>query len=383
MDPVLRTGHGSQRDGEPSRGGTREALLVFLGSRVVLWLVAAVTVTAFSDRLNPGRGEWDDPLLHDAGDWIDVWARWDSYWFLRIADSGYHWPSSTPAFFPLTPLAIRAVSLLIGGHLVVAGVLVSLVAGAAAFAVLYRLAERLTDRATARIAVGALALFPTSLYLGAVYSESLYLLTAVGALALADRGRLAAAGVVAGLALLTRAQGLALLPALALLAWPSGGARAAARALLPAAGIGALYPLVLWLWIDRPLAFFDGQGVWERRLSPAGPFGGLWRALADGDLAEAGCAVAMTALAVVAWRRLGAAYGVYAIVALAIPMSFPSDRLGGLYSFPRLALAAFPCFVALALLLRPRPRLAAGAGLASATLLTVLVVRWSLWQWVS
>ena len=28
---------------------------------------------------------------------------WDSDWYLRIAESGYRWPSSTPAFFPLIP----------------------------------------------------------------------------------------------------------------------------------------------------------------------------------------------------------------------------------------------------------------------------------------
>lgn len=364
-------------------GGVREALLVFLVSRAALWLLAALTVTAFPGHLDPDRSRWDDPILHDAGDWLDVWARWDSYWFLSIARDGYHWPSSTPAFFPLTPLAIRAVSLATGGRLVVAGVIVALAAGAGAFVLLHRLVERRAGRHVARYAVVALALFPTSLFLGAVYSESLYLLTAIGAFVLAERGRPGTASVVAGLAILTRAQGVALLPALAILAWPRGGPRAAVRAVAPAVGVAAVYPLVLWAWIGRPLAFLDGQDVWERHLSPAGPFGGVVRAAADGDFLELGLAVVMVALALVAWRRLGAAYGTYALLALAIPMSFPSDRLGGLYSFPRLCLAAFPCFVAIALLARQRAWLAAAYAGGGATLLCVLVVRWSLWSWVA
>ncbi len=63
-------------------------------------------------------------------------------------------------------------------------------------------------------------------------------------------------------------------------------------------------------------------------------------------------------------------------------MALPSERLGGLYSFPRFALVAFPCFVALAVLGRDRrvhavvvPRLAA--------VLAVYVVRWALWYWVA
>lgn len=356
---------------------------MFLGTRAVLWLIGAVTATAFASHMRPDRARWDDPILHDVGAWLDVWARWDSYWLLEIADGGYRWPSSTPAFFPLTPLAIRAVGLVTGGHLVVAGLIVSLAAGSGAFVLLHRLTERLTDRGTARAAVLALALFPTSFFLGAVYSESLYLLAAIGAFVLAERRQLAWASVVAGLAILTRAQGVALLPALALLAWPIGGVRATARAVLPAIAVGAAYPLTLWLWIDRPLAFLDGQDVWERHLSAAGPLGGFARAVGDGDLPEVAVALLMVALAVEAWRRLGAPYGAYAIIALAIPMSFPSDRLGGLYSFPRLALAAFPCFVALALVLRSRRWLGVASGAVAATLLGILMVRWSLWNWVA
>lgn len=365
-----------------SRRGTREALLLFVGSRALLWLVAALTLALFPGSLSPERATWDDALLHDAGDWIDVWARWDSFWFLRIADSGYHWPSSTPAFFPLTPLAIRAVGLVTGGHLVVAGVIVSLTAGAGATVLLHRLTTRLTDPATARRAVVALLVFPTSLFLGAVYSESLYLLTAIAALLLAERRQLRLASAVAGLAILTRVQGLALLPALLLLARPLD-ARRVAEALGPAVALAVVYPLTLWLWIDRPFAFLDGQDVWERRLSPAGPLGGVSRAIADGDVVEVACAALMIALGVVAWRRLGSAYGAYALIALAIPMSFPSDRLGGLYSFPRLCLAAFPCFIAAGALVSGHRRLGAAAAAVSAILLVVLVVRWSLWQWIA
>jgi hypothetical protein len=90
----------------------------------------------------------------------------------------------------------------------------------------------------------------------------------------------------------------------------------------------------------------------------------------------------MLALAVLAWRWLGAAYGAYAILALVIPMALPSERLGGLYSFPRFALVAFPCLAALAVLGRDRRVhvpvvVVLGAGLA------VYVVRWALWYWVA
>jgi hypothetical protein len=90
----------------------------------------------------------------------------------------------------------------------------------------------------------------------------------------------------------------------------------------------------------------------------------------------------MLALAVVAWRLLGAPYGLYALAALAIPMALPSVRLGGLYSFPRFALAAFPCLVALAYLARDRRVHAVVVAVLCAGL-AVGVVRWALWYWVA
>ncbi len=92
--------------------------------------------------------------------------------------------------------------------------------------------------------------------------------------------------------------------------------------------------------------------------------------------------IALLALAVVAWRVLGAAYGIYSLAALALPMAFPSERLGGLYSFPRLALAAFPCLIALAVLGRNRKVHVVVVAVLCAGL-AVNVVRWALWYWVA
>ncbi len=142
-------------------------------------------------------------------------------------------------------------------------------------------------------------------------------------------------------------------------------------------------PWCCGLWIDRPLAFLDAQdAVWDRHLSAAGPLGGAWAAASRGEVLELAFAVVMIALAVLAWRRLGTPYGLYALTVLLLPMAVPSDRLGGLYSFPRLALAAFPCFLALATLGRDR-RLHVAVVTVSAAVLAVFVVRWALWYWVA
>ena len=86
-------------------------------------------------------------------------------------------------------------------------------------------------------------------------------------------------------------------------------------------------------------------------------------------------------LTVVAWRRFGAPYGLYAAVSLAIPLSMPSDRWP-LLSMPRFGLVIFPLFLALASIGR-NPRAHTAIVAVSAVFLGVAVTQWALWQWVA
>jgi hypothetical protein len=137
------------------------------------------------------RRHWDDPTLTRDLGWVtDVWARWDSVWFLRIAAHGYGEAHGVAAaFYPLYPLALAGVGRVFGGHYVAAGIVISLAAALAAFVLLYRLTETRLGADGARRAVLYLAVFPMALFLGAVYSESMFLALAIGAFVLAERGR--------------------------------------------------------------------------------------------------------------------------------------------------------------------------------------------------
>ncbi len=356
-------------------------LRVFLLSRAVVWAVALAGLGLLGSRLNKDRSQWDSPRLHELGSFFDVWGRWDSDWFLRIAEHGYSWPSSTPAFFPLYPFVTGAVGRLLFDHYLLAGLIVSLAAGAGAFVLLYRLTADRLGAETALWTVVYLAACPTSLFFGAVYSESLFLLLAVGTFVAAERGRFGVAGVAAGLALLTRSAGIALLPALAVFAWRSRHRGRSLASLVLAVALFSLYPLLLALWIGRPLAFLDAQKViWERHLSPIGPLGGAIAAVRDVELLDLSVAVALVVLGIVAWRRIGAPYGLYALTSVALPLTFVSDKIP-LWSMQRFAVVVFPAFMALAAL-TPSPRARFALTTVLAALLAVDVVRWSLWSFV-
>ena len=357
---------------------------------------------------NPRADRWDEPALtQDLGAVTDVWARWDSVHFLRIAEHGYS--SAEAAFYPLYPALLSGTGRTLGGHYVLAGILLSLVAGLGAFVLLERLAEEHLGANGARRAVLYLALFPTAFFFQAVYAESLFLLLCLAAFALAARDRFAEAGVAVGLALLTRPTGLALLPPLVLTA------RRQSWRLATALPVAAAYPLLLWWKLGDPWAFARAEGDWHRRLSPAGPLDGIWDGLRAGwagaeQLASGSDAhvywtavgpadsrplrtavinltllaflCLFAALAVIVWREFGASYGLFSALSLALPLSVPSSRWP-LLSLPRFGLAVFPFFLALAWLGGRHPRANAAIVGLSALLLGVFVTQWALWDWVA
>jgi hypothetical protein len=399
----------------PARVATRNpAVEIFIWSRLAIWAAALFALYAFEPSRNPDAARWDDPsVTHDLGAVTDVWARWDSVWFLRIAEHGYeHLSSSATAFFPLYPTAVGLLGRVLLGHYVLAGIVVSLTTGLATFVFLYRLAESKIGADGARRAVLYLALFPMALFLQAVYSESLYLMLTVVAFRAAERRRFLGAGLACGLALLTRPVAMALLPALTIFAWRSAQPRRNLARLAVAPLVFALYPLLLWAQRGDPWTFLHAEGYWSRKVSPAGPLGGAWDGLRAGwagirqiasdshvhsywpevqgtdpmrvAVVNLECLAALglfTLLAIVAWRRFGAPYGLFSAMSLAIPLSMPSDRWP-LLSLPRLGLGIFPLFLALAVI-GGRPRVHTAIVSVSALFLGVAIVQWALWQWVA
>ena len=256
-----------------------------------------------------------------------------------------------------------------------AGIVVSLAAALVAFVLLHRLAEERLGADGARRAVLYLAVFPMALFLQAVYSESLFLAlgarrvrarasggagSAAGARdrardADADRRRRAAAGA--------RAARVAV----------AGRRSARSRASASRRRIFAAYPLYLGLARGRRVARSrarraSGTATSRTPARSAGSGTGCARPgpgieqlapdrtpiLLDGRCrTPTRCASPpstssasrssslLVALTVVAWRRFGAPYGLFAAVSLAIPLSVPSSRWP-LLSMPRFGLVALP-----------------------------------------
>src|SRR6266850_2609890 len=130
---------------------------------------------------------------------IGVWERFDTLWYLRIAQHGYDLAQAV-IFYPLYPVAIRLVSWVL--PVTVAALFVSTVGAFFFFWGLLRLGrEQLADTGRLRMLL-VVCVWPTSLVLFAGYAESLTLALVVWAVVFARSGRwwpAAACGVLAGL----------------------------------------------------------------------------------------------------------------------------------------------------------------------------------------
>src|SRR5579871_4740830 len=325
-----------------------------------------------------------------------LWVRADSGYYLAIAHHGYSQdPANAPAFFPAYPTLIAGLGHVFGSY-VIAGLVISLACCAIVFELLWRLAASRLGNAGASRAVLYLALFPMTLFLHAVYSESLFLALALGAFALAERGRWVEAAILAGCATLTRSVGLAVVAGLAVLAWPS---LKHLGWLLLSLSMFSAFPIALSYQVHDPWAFDHAQEEWQRHFTWWGPLGGIWFGLRTlwrrsasftqhfyyaVNIEQLVFLALFLAFLPLVWRRVGKAYAVFAAAALAIPLSVPASAGDfPLFSFPRFTLLAFPFFVAVAAFTEHRPRAHTAIVAVSSVVLGIAVVQWATGTWLS
>jgi hypothetical protein len=343
-----------------------------------------------------------------------AFAQWDSVWFIHIAEHGYDSKQVT-AFFPLYPLSVRVVSHVVGST-VVAGTLISLISGGVGVAVVHRIARSRLSADAAWDTVLLMALYPLAFVFTAVYSDGLFLALSAGSFFAAQRRRSVAAGVLGGLAVATRLIGLALLPALIVLLWPRSRSLRELAKLVPLLCLPlalGLYALYLHVHLGDASAFVHAQGTfWNRHTPTLGPVGGLWNAVSSGyhgavelarhlprssgspqgfahrdqwaawNVIQLLLLFAALWLTVVAWRRLGVAFGLYSAATIAVFLSSPADFVP-LVSSPRFLLSDFPLFLALASIGERRPRLRFGLMIAFAATGGMVALAFSRASWVA
>jgi len=147
--------------------------------------------------------------------WLEIWHQWDAVHFVRLAEFGYSAADKFKAwFYPLYPWSVRFVNYLCGDFLG-ASFLVSGIALLFAVVILRRIAVLEWSGEIARRSVFFFLIFPTAFYLHIGYTESLFLALALGSVFAARKERWWLAGVLGAFSWMTRANGIILLPTLA------------------------------------------------------------------------------------------------------------------------------------------------------------------------
>lgn len=330
--------------------------------------------------------------------WLHRWDRWDAQLFTKVAQFGYdgypqHYPDKgVVAFFPGLPAVERTLHALLGMDYRLAGLVVSLLAGAVACSALARIAA--LDGRDPRLpahAVLALLLSPYAVFLTAGYSEALFLALALPAWLAARRGGWQLAGSLCALACFVRVTGLFLAIALVV----EYVVQCRGRLRLDVAWLALpLVALATWsLYLRQTtgdwLAYQHAQEQnWGRTLtSPIEAFQTTWRAArhSGGLSAEYTWSFRAEILAVLVgvaltgwllWRRRWAesTYVGLQVVALATSSYY--------LSVARAALLWWPLWIGLAQLGLRRPALRTAYVAVSAPLMLVMVVVFTHGRWV-
>jgi Dolichyl-phosphate-mannose-protein mannosyltransferase len=295
-----------------------------------------------------------------------MWNQWDAGWYERIARDGYHAGDGTAHYSPLYPFVSHLVSLLIGGHIVLAELVVSSVAFTVALWLLYKVARLDVRPRTARLTVLLVACFPEAFFMLVPYTESLFLVTTLGAFWFARRGQPWAAGVAGFCAALTRVHGAFLVFPLAfeyLRRRRAAGERPdiglAAAALPPLGLLG--WNVYLRVIVGEPQSPLQIAARWGQFIVPP------WQVMPaslrfigqKGDPIEilnVACLLGATWLALYLVDRLPLMYALYVWPYLVLLFS-TQELLSPYEGTARYTLPLFPCFILLAILLERRPYL--------------------------
>jgi hypothetical protein len=335
-------------------------------------------------------------------------ARWDSVWYLRIAEHGYV-EHRYANFFPLYPLLARGAGVPVASSLL-GGLFVSLASLLVGLYLLHRLTALELGEAAARRTVLLAAFFPTALFFSAVYPEGLLLALSVGSFYAGRTGRWGWAGALGGLATMTRPQGIVLLVPLVLLyLYGPRGDRAAAPGrtglrpryavssdllwlLAVPAGL-ALHMAYLGAALDDPFALFKQREAWHQEFTfplvtfwrateaAVNGFAGVFHGHLPDNVYEFGAVCFACVCTVGALRRLPLAYGAYAGTWVVLLLSYPTYGVHP-SSFSRYMAPLFPILMWLAAWSSER-RLFKPILVAFALLMAVNSARFATWHWVA
>jgi hypothetical protein len=352
----------------------RAIVIPFVFTRLLLILSGLFAIYHLAGARAPG---WDLPTGIPI---IDIFSHFDARWYESIARGGYQFVPNemcNAPFAPLFPILMWLGAIPMGNSeaaLYVSGIFVS--NAALIVSLIYLMALVLLeghDELTASRAAWYVLIFPTTLFLSAGYPMSLYMALAMAAFYHARKARWPLVGVLAGLAALSRPDGLLLTGGLAVEYYLQNGFRIRKELFNLVWG-----PLALLGWIvyqaikfGHPLAFISAQSAWNS--CP------IWIVLGSSRAPlQLGPPALFIVLTIFGLSRLRPSYSAFTIL-MGVVM-FTANRY---WSITRFILVLFPAYMMLGILARKYRWLHIAYTMSSAPLSAILMIRFALNQWVA
>lgn len=282
---------------------------------------------------------------------LSLWQRFDVNWYLKIAGQGYHENDGSTVYFPIYPMLVRGVSLVLPPML--AAVMISNAALIAALALLYRLFSRISDETVARRALVYFLIFPSAFFLTVAYSESLFLLFCLASFDCASQRQWGWAALWGAFSALTRLQGVLMVIPLVYMLWRELRGTTLSIQLLRALPLGVIPLATLCFQTVTNMSILN---VYEGMLRAQFvlPWENVWAAFSLAlhgsasavDVINLLVTVGLVAAMFTVWKKLPFEYTLYALLMFVAPM-LRMTTTQSLVSMLRYALVIFPVFFVL------------------------------------
>lgn len=312
---------------------------------------------------------------------LSPWMRWDALWYQRIVTHGYSSTDGTAQFHPLYPLMAIPFAK-VGFSPALSLLIVSTLAGIALYFFFFKLARYDLPQSDAVFALMLFAFAPPAFIIFAPYSEALFLLAAVTCVIYVRQKSWFLAGLLGGLAALTRQQGIILLIPMGWELWENAGRslrniRKQWRDWLAL----VLIPLGLLVWLvyrafylnDLHINFTNFQGfLYSAAISPSAnkvvpmqQFVWPWLAIKitftklvtqpDLDIwVNVIAALIFLILLALTWNKMRLSYRLYSLLITIVSFSYSTGSIHPYMGLPRHLFLAFPVFIGLAAIVRNR-----------------------------
>ncbi len=181
----------------------KKLFLIFLIWRFGLFLAGYLANNFFT--YQPSFPYADQLANYGLPHWLSAWAGFDGVHYLTIINQGYFGTGLIQAFFPLFPLLIKFTNVL--GNSLLTGLIISNLLAFASVISFYQLAKIFVPNKRWTSLIIFLA-FPTSFFLGAFYTESLFFVLIAQTIIATYRKNWWLASVLASLASATKVVGI-------------------------------------------------------------------------------------------------------------------------------------------------------------------------------